>query len=124
MAFGLFLLVNAALFIRPGEIVPGLEQVSLYLYLVLGCLVVSYPRVLERLRWPVLVEEPITLCILGLLAAIILSHLARMDTAEARERGVEFAKVALYYLLAIAVIDSPRDLRVFLSWLAVFIVGL
>ena len=50
MDFVLFLLVNAALFIRPAEILPGMEHVELYKLLIIPCLLVAFPAVLEQFR--------------------------------------------------------------------------
>jgi O-antigen ligase len=122
MAFPLFILVNAALFVRPGEIVPGLEQWSIYQWLILGCLVVAYPRVFDQFTRDALVSRPITVCVVGMWVTVVLSHLARMNMFDARETGFAFGKVVLYYLLLMAVVDTPERLRKLLLWLVAFIV--
>jgi O-antigen ligase len=122
MGFLLFILVNATLFIRPGEIVPDLEGWPIYQWVILSCLVVAYPRVLDQFTRDALVSRPITVCVVGLWVAAVLSHLARMNTFDAREVGFEFGKVVLYYLLLVAVVDTPQRLRQLLVWLAGFIV--
>jgi hypothetical protein len=58
---------------------------------------------------------------LGLLVAVVMSHLARLDFGLARYWGMDFARVVLYYLLLVAVVDSPGRLRTFLIWLLMFI---
>ena len=120
IAWGLFLLVNASLFMRPAEIVPSLEGLPIYEVLILACLAASLPGVLRQFRLSSLEVNPITLCVLGLLAAIVLSHLWQGDTWYARERGVEFLKVIIYYLLFVALVNSPERLRRFLICLAGF----
>jgi putative inorganic carbon (HCO3(-)) transporter len=122
MAFLLFILVNATLFIRPGEVVPDLEGWPIYQWMILSCLVVAYPRVFDQFTRDALVSRPITVCVVGMWLAVVLSNLVRMATIEARETGVEFGKVILYYLLLMAVVDTPERLRKLLLCLVGFIV--
>jgi O-antigen ligase len=118
----LFILVNAALFIRPGEIVPDLEQWPIYQYLILACLAFSWREVLGQLTWKALRCQPITFCVVGLWVAVVLSHLIRLDLFDARETGSAFGKVVIYYLLLVGLVTSPGRLRQFLVWLVGFIV--
>src|SRR5262245_1471736 len=111
MGFRLFVLVNAALFIRPGEIVPDLEGLAIYLYLTDACIVVAYVRVFDQLTWESLRRQPITFCVVGVWLAAVASHLDRLNLFEARSVGVEFGKVVLYYLLLVGLVDSPARLR-------------
>ena len=62
MNFFLFILLNAAFFIRPGELFPSLE-VPLYNYLVIVCLAVSAGRIVARILS--LSRTPIAACVLG-----------------------------------------------------------
>src|SRR5437764_117066 len=77
LGFFLFLLVNAALFMRPTEIFQDVFYSQTYLVLILSCFVVSVPCVTRQLTPSALVAQPISVCILGLTAAIMLSHLTR-----------------------------------------------
>jgi O-antigen ligase len=112
-----FLLVTATLFIRPGEIVPDFRGWPIYECLILACLAVSLPGVLKQLSARSLSENPITACVVGLLAAVVLSHLVHFRTWEARELGKEFLKIVIYYLLLVAAVDSEARLKGFLRWL-------
>ena len=85
--FILFILLNATLFIRPAEIIPSLEDVQIYEALIIACLVVSLPAVLEQLRADSLTAAPITVCVLGMLAAVVLSHLSDFSIYGARTSG-------------------------------------
>src|SRR5690349_15113841 len=107
MGYVLFILVNAALFIRPGEVVPDLEQWPIYQYLILACLVVSCREVLGQLSWEALSRQPITFCVVGLWGAVVLSNLTRLNLYEVRESGFAFGKVVAYYLLLVGLVDSP-----------------
>jgi O-antigen ligase len=118
--FLLFILVNGVLLARPTEVVPDLRTVHLYEALILACLAVSIPGVLEQFTGRSLEARPITVCVLGLLAAVVLSHLCRFDLDKAAEWGFDFFKVVVYYLLLVAVVNTPARLRQFLAWQVLF----
>jgi len=120
--FILFILLNATLFIRPAEIIPSLEDMQIYEALIIACLVVSLPAVLEQLRADSLTAAPITVCVLGMLAAVVLSHLSDFSIYGARTSGWEFWKVLVYYLLFVGLVNTPSRMRWFLTWLVGFIV--
>jgi O-antigen ligase len=120
MDFVLFILVNATLFLRPAEVVPGMEDVQLYTYLIVPCLLLALPAVLEQLRGDVLVRRPVTVCVLGLVALVPLSQLGHLEPDKALLAGLEFAKVAVYYLLFVAIVSTPERLRRLLWWLVLF----
>ncbi len=121
MDFLLFLLVNAVLFIRPQEIMPMLAYVPTYQIAIIGSLLASSRSLVPQLRWESLRDRPATICVLGLLVAVVLSHLANgFNTYSARVDAIDFGKIVLYYLLLLAVINSPARLRAFLRWLIIF----
>lgn len=122
--FGVFLLLNAALFLRPAEIVPGLVGLEIYQFLILVCLVIAFPAVLQQLSPEALERRPITACVVGLFFAAVLSHLCRFDVARAATCGYEFFKLAFYYLLFVGLVTTPERLRRFLFWLAIFAAAL
>jgi hypothetical protein len=124
MAFWLFILLNAVLFIRPGEIVPDFEGLPIYQWVILSCLVVAYPRLLDQFTREALISRPVTVCVVGVWVAAVVSHLARLNAFDAREIGFEVGKVILYYLLLMAVVDTPQQLRKLLVGLVLFIVVL
>ncbi len=122
--FGLFIILNVTLFIRPGEVVPELIGWPIFLVLVLLCLAVSLPQVLRHLSGRSLREKPITVCVLGLWAAVVLSLLANLSLTGAGAWGFEFLKMVVYYLLLVGLVDSPARIRRFLWWLAVLAAAL
>jgi O-antigen ligase len=124
LGFGLFIVANVTLFIRPGEIIPELIGWPIFLVLGLLCLAVSLPQVLRQLSSRSLRETPITVCVLGLLAAVVVSHLVNLSLEGAGEWGVEFLKMVVYYLLLVGLVDSPARLRRFLGWLAILTAAL
>lgn len=122
MPYALFILLNAILFIRPGELMPSLEAFQLYQLAILGCLVTTYPAVLGQLDTAALIKRPITICILGILAAVIMSHAQFGDIYEARSTGFDFGKIVLYYLLLQSNLDTPQKFQRFLTWVVLFTV--
>jgi hypothetical protein len=118
MAFALFLLVNAMLFVRPAEFHPALYGLPVYEACILACLVVAYPAVAAQVHPAALAARPVNACAAGMLGAIVLSHLANLEPARALGDGVEFLKLLLYYFLLVSVVDSPARLSRFLGWLA------
>jgi putative inorganic carbon (HCO3(-)) transporter len=123
VAFFLFLLVTATLFLRPAEIMGDLADLPVYEWLILSCLALSLPKVLPQLRPAALRGRPITLCVFGMFAAIALSHLAQLDFWSTRYSSLDFSKVIIYYLLLLANVDSSARLQTFLLWLLACIVG-
>jgi len=117
--FFLFILVNATLYTRPAEVVPGLQDVELYQYLILPCLLCAIPGVLFQFEARMLLQRPITLCVLGMLVAIPLSLITIGEYEKSAEQAFDFFKVVIYYLILVAVIHSPGRLRQFMGWLAV-----
>ncbi len=120
MAFAFFILLNAILFIRPGELVDSLEPFRLYYLSILACLGSSYEGLLNQLSSESLCKRPMTLCVLGLLAAVVLSHLQFGSLFGARTSGTEFAKLVLYYLLLMHNLDAPDKFQRFLNALVLF----
>src|SRR2546426_772432 len=141
MGFFLFILVNATLFLRPGEIVPELLGLPIYEILIILCFVCSISDVLNYLLSDSIDSKPITFCVFGLLAAIVISKLAAHNTGdswtadflllhlgfrleETWDMAFHFFKVLVYYLLLVSILNTPRRLRIFLVWLVCFTVVL
>lgn len=120
LAFYFFLLVNATLFIRPAEIVPGLIAWPIYQTLILCCLALCFSGVLGRFTQAPLTTQPILVCVLGLMPLIVASQLVNGSLEGALESGFEFFKVVVYYVLFITLVNSPQRLRQFLFWITLF----
>jgi O-antigen ligase len=122
VAFALFLLLNAVLFVRPSEIFPELATLPIYQIVILTCLTASLPTLLLRvLALRGLVQQPITLCVLGLLVLVGESLLGRLTLEDAYESFYSFAKIVVYYLLLLCNVNTPGRIKQFLGWLVVFI---
>lgn len=113
MDFYLFLLVTAALFLRPQDLVPSLASFQIYEVLIVGNLLVAGPAIVAHFRagWRNL---PATGCVLGIFAALVLSLLVRAETQGALHWGIEFAKVAAFFFLAVSVLNTPKRLLTYL----------
>jgi hypothetical protein len=120
-AFVLFVFLNAFLFIRPSDILPVLEAAPIYQFLIVACLLMAGKGVVAQLKVRDLRSRPISVCVIGLGILILLSQAANGLWENIGTDGVEFIKVVLYYLLLVAVVNSPKRLRIFLYLLAFFI---
>lgn len=120
LAFGLFLVVNATLFVRPAELVEGLAGVPIYQILIVACLVLALSPLLRSLTPAQLVGAPLTFCVVGLLPMIALSHLGNASFEGAIDTGIEFCKVVVYFLLLVNLVNTPVRLRTLLFWFTLF----
>ncbi len=120
VAYALFILLNAILFVRPAELIEGLQPYRLYLVVILICTATAYPVVLSQLGIRSLARRPITLCVLGLLLAVVLSHLRHVFMWGALTSGFVFFKLVLYYLLFLANVDTAPKLQRFLTCIVLF----
>lgn len=87
LPFGLFILVNAVLFIRPAELIPELENLPLYEVAILMAIAAAAPHMLAQFSGRSLVSLPVTAFVLGLLVAVALSHLAWFAVSAAFDSG-------------------------------------
>jgi putative inorganic carbon (HCO3(-)) transporter len=118
--FLLFLLLNGVLFIRPEELIPSIAGLQIYYWVICTNLIFCAPSILNQLDPKELSKNPITVCVLGVLVMIFLSHAAKSDFYSARMGAFEFLKVALYFLLLMAVVNTRERFLWFLTSLAVF----
>ncbi|HJT78086.1 MAG TPA: O-antigen ligase family protein, partial [Gemmataceae bacterium] len=114
LGFLLFLLLNVDLFVRPEEWLPDLDGLHLYEILILSSLAVCLPGVLRQLAPQSLRDRPVTVCVLGLLAAIMLSSLSRFQFHDAYDAATVFVKVVIYFLLLLANVTTAARMRALL----------
>jgi putative inorganic carbon (hco3(-)) transporter len=122
VAYFLFILVTATLFIRPSEVIPALSEVPIYYLTIVPCILVALPSLLGQLTGRSLFRQPITVCVLGMVAATALSHISRFNVYYLTIVMQEFPKVVLYYLLLVALVNTKARLRLFLVCLVVLTV--
>jgi O-antigen ligase len=120
MAFFVFILVNAALFVRPAEIVPSMLGWEIYFYLIVACLALAAPDVIRHLSAQPLTAQPITLAAFSLLAVIFTSGAIGVGLADAWAATEIFAKVLVYYLLFVSLVTTPARLRTLLICILIF----
>jgi putative inorganic carbon (hco3(-)) transporter len=121
-AFALFVLVTGVLFLRPGDVLPSVRGWPIYEACILACMVAAFPTLAQNGSRGV-TAEPGTMCVFGVVGAIALSQLALGAIGDAVSESAEFAKILVYYLLLVTVVDSPERLRRFLWWVGMFIAG-
>jgi hypothetical protein len=113
MGFFLFLLVTATLLIRPAEQFPELRGVRIYEALILLCFAFSFGSVLEQFTVKNLETRPISLCVIGLLVAVVASQLAQGNAVAAGNSGFEFFKLVVYFVLLVGNVTTVFRLRAF-----------
>lgn len=126
MAYLLFLLANAALYIRPSELLPALGDVQVYLYLIVGSMLVGVRALHNQVSLKTLVQQPINLCVIGVTFACATSHLSVGYIGGAVASFTMMAKVCLYYLMLVATVNTPERLRTFLltsTACSIFMIG-
>lgn len=127
MAFLLFLIVTMNVIVRPSELLSVVEGLSIYEAMIIGTLLCTLSVVRNQILPSTMFVRPMTACIVGLCAAVPLSHLSHAWLSATVESTSLFLKTALYYLIMIAVVDSPRRLKWFIISFVTFnwiIVGL
>jgi O-antigen ligase len=130
LAFALFIALNALLFIRPMELSYRLQGLPIYESLIVLCFAVSFPVILKQLTTRSLIDQPITACVVGLLPVTVIAGFCNPPlVGESRSLlgslpGFEFAKVVLFYLMFVGIINTEARLRQYLGWLVGFVVVL
>lgn len=119
MTFFLFLLVNATLFLRPTDMFPALANLPVYAFLMTACCIGALRQIVAQLEWRPLIRQPITICVVGLFVAVLLSHLSHFYFYGIRESAIPFLKTALFYLVFVGIVNTPRRLRQVLLTVAV-----
>jgi hypothetical protein len=119
--FALLLAAVATLCLRPSDLIPALDEWPVYQFLMVCCLVVSARAAFRQLEFRQLAEQPATACVIVLLVAVVVSHLAHGFVWGARMSMYEVGKVVLFYLLVVGLVNTPRRLTQFIRWLALII---
>jgi hypothetical protein len=114
IAYVLFLMANAMLFMRPQEVLPALGDLQLYLPCIGGALLFALPDLQNQLRWKTLIQQPVNLCVLGVLVAIFTSRVFTGNFSHLDTSLIGMAKVVVYYLVLVSVINTPLRMRYFL----------
>ena len=124
MSFAFFIVLNGILLIRPEDILPQIAGLRLYFIVIGLCALTTFPQIIDQFSPDRLAKRPITICALGLLVALLLSQIVRGHFEVFDTWAPEFAKVLLYFLLLMAVVNTPERLLTFAGWIVVFVVVL
>ena len=120
MDFALLILVTAILYVRPQDFVPGLD-VPLYWIAIVSCILYSWNKLISELSKALAGECPIAVFMFGILAFGLMSDLLNGQIAVGVDFVIEFAKVLIFYLLLVGIVDTPARLRLFLFCVAIVI---
>jgi O-antigen ligase len=123
MEFILLVLALAAMYLAPAAIWPELAEVPIYLIVISTSLTFNLREVLEQLSLRSLIKNPITLCVVALIPAILISLLVNFEFYDARVFTWEFSKTCIYYLVLVTVLNTPARLRTFL-WILLTVIML
>lgn len=127
VSFLLFLFVTLNVILRPSELISVVQGLSIYEVLIVGTLLCTLSVSRNQLLSSTLFVRPISACVIGVLISIPLSHLSHAWPSAAVDSTILFAKTVMYYVVMLAVIDTPRRLRIFIICIVTFswiIVGL
>lgn len=119
LAFGLFLLTTATLFLRPAELFIWLDNWPIYELLILSTFALAFQSFTGHFRWFMLARQPVTLCVVGVFVAIGLSHLQYIYVGGVLDSGTLFLKTLIYYGLLVTTVNSPGRLKTFLLTVAI-----
>jgi len=120
LAFGLFLVANAVLFVRPTEFVEDVLGAQLFQVMMAACLLVGFPAVFALFGPGALRSKPLLLLPLLLLPLVFLSDFGKGRFDEAFESLGEMLKVLAYYLLLLGLVTTPGRIKQFLFWMPWF----
>ena len=113
MAYGALLVYVALLFIRPQEWISFIYGWPI-LDFVTAAAVVTWLGSIKGSRWR-LRDAPQNWLMLGLFAAVLMSHVAHTYFAAFTWAFQEFGKVVLLYFLVVSLVDSVSKARTFVS---------
>jgi hypothetical protein len=124
IAFGLFLVLNAVLFIRPSEIFPALDALPIYNVVMVACVAAGFPLLFKQLSWAHLRTHPGVFCVVALLPAIVLSQVAHGDLWMARKGAMDFGRVVIYFLLLTGLVNTPARLSKLAVAVVIYIIAI
>ncbi len=119
LAFMLFQLLTATLFLRPAEVFSWLEGLPIYEGLILGTFALTVSSVIANFQPFAMTRQPITYCAAGMLPAIVMSHLTHLYLGGVRDSADQFVRTLLYYGLVVTCVNSPSRMKAFLANVAV-----
>ena len=105
--------------LRPAELFPVLDVLPIYEVLIVGALVCGVRDLQRHFRWANLQQQPAMLCVIGVLIAIVVSHLQRVYLHGAMEGATDFLKELLLIGLIVSQTDTVFRFKTLLTVVAV-----
>ncbi len=118
-AFALLLSCCAVLILRPAEILPSLNGLPIYEALVVGALLFGHQSLMRHFGWQHLKQQPATLCVVGVLLAVVASHLSHFYFYGVIHGAIDFLKTLLFFGLVASLTNTVSRMRKLLVVLAV-----
>ena len=113
-------MANAALFVRPSELFPALGDVQIYLAMIVSAMLCNLRGMQDQLRPRSLIQQPVNLCVVGMVIAIPMSLIvSQFYLGGAADGAWTMFKIVCYYLMLVSVINTPHRLRQFMLVTAV-----
>jgi O-antigen ligase len=112
-------LLNAVLYIRPMDFIPGLVGLPLYDVTFCLCFFFSLPALMDDGAFPAIALHPVSVCVMGVVATAILSNLLLGQVDDAFNTADWFFKTVLYYVLLICIVRTPARMKWLLASLVV-----
>jgi O-antigen ligase len=119
-AFYLLLITNAVVFIRPTDLIQGVEKFPLYEILIL----LTFIDWLRGRQITPAMRAPSAIAAFCLWPLVILSHLSHGNLYLVRQNAIGFAKTLIYFLLLLAYVTTAARMRVFLKWMTLSVIAL
>ena len=119
LAFTLFQLLTATLFLRPAEILTFLAGVPLYEMLIIGTFGLTAASLAAHFQPFAMIRQPITCCAVGMLFAIVMSHLTHFYLGGVHDSADQYLRTLLYYGLVITCVNTPGRLKAFMANIAI-----
>jgi O-antigen ligase len=120
VAYLLFLFVTLNVILRPSELLSVVEGLSIYETLVIGTLLCTLSLVRDQVLARTMYVRPMSACTIGILVAVPISHLSHAWPSAAIESTMLFVKTVMYFMIMMAVIDSPQRLWWFIISIVTF----
>lgn len=115
----LLMLVIGVLFIRPNELIPALGELPIYEFSILAAVAAALPRLQWQMRVERFKQQPMTVCVLGVLAGIVMSMAMQAYLSGMYYAAEDFLRVIVLYFLLISVVDTPVRFQRLVRWIAI-----
>jgi putative inorganic carbon (hco3(-)) transporter len=122
LLFGLFVLLNFVLLVRPEELLGDFAGGRLYLIVICCSLPAALGRILDR--FSDLKFDPVSCCVLAFYVLTVASSILPLGIMESTTVAGEFGKVVITYFVGLAALSTPREYLRYLNVLPLLIAGI